>query len=250
MANSLEFTDQVLICRVGQFREADYWVRFFSSSRGILTGFAFGGAKSRCRFQGCLDFLNHVLLKVDYKAQGRYLCLQEGTLLHRFSGLQQDVSRLGMAVNCLKFLEAAHVGTGNASDVFELFLKTLLLLDQAPEVSSSLPLLFRTRLAAIYGYQANLSRCALCGRDLFSIARANFAIPQGNAFCSACVSQQTPGQQINAKELELLQKAFFVAPKDWFQIFCGAPKRVFYLLDRFVQFHTGLTWRNGRFVQV
>ncbi|MFO8032354.1 MAG: DNA repair protein RecO [Desulfohalobiaceae bacterium] len=249
MPHPLEFTDQVLICRVGQFREADCWVRFFSSSRGILTGFAFGGAKSRHRFPGCLDFLNHVLLKVDCKRQGSYLCLQEGTLLHRFSGLQQNASRLGMAVNCLKFLEAAHVGTGNASEVFELFLKTLLVLDQDPEVPGSLPLLFRARLAAIYGYQARFSCCSFCGGDLLSAPKVSLKVTQGNAFCFACMPRQGIGQQVSGAELDLLQRAFFAAPEDWLQVFYAAPKSVLYLLDRFVQFHMGLTWSGGRFVQ-
>ncbi|MFW6314328.1 MAG: DNA repair protein RecO [Desulfohalobiaceae bacterium] len=249
MAKSLEFTDQVLICRVGRFREADCWVRFFSSSRGMLTGFAFGGAKSRHRFPGCLDFLNHVLLKVDCRRPGSYLCLQEGTLLHRFPGLQQDLGRLGMAVNCLKFVEAAHVGAGNASQVFEVFLQTLLLLDQGQGVPSSLPLLFRARLAALYGYQARLDKCASCDQELYSAARVGFDVPQGRAFCAACRAAQNGSEQVSGVELELLQRAFLSGPGDWVQSFCQTPKRVLMLLDRFVQFHIGLTWSRGRFIQ-
>ena len=73
----MEFSEQVLVLRVGTFREADCWVRFFSPTHGLLTGFAFGGRRSRKRFCGCLDHLSLVHFRVS---QGRqdYFCLQEG----------------------------------------------------------------------------------------------------------------------------------------------------------------------------
>jgi len=79
----MEFSEKVLVLRVGTFREADCWVRFFSPTHGLLTAFAFGGRRSRKRFCGCLDQLSLVHFRVS---QGRqeYLCLQEGTLINGF----------------------------------------------------------------------------------------------------------------------------------------------------------------------
>ncbi|MFH1968727.1 MAG: recombination protein O N-terminal domain-containing protein, partial [Verrucomicrobiota bacterium] len=70
----MEFSEKVLVLRVGTFREADCWVRFFSPTHGLLTAFAFGGRRSRKRFCGCLDQLSQVHFRVS---QGRqeYLCL-------------------------------------------------------------------------------------------------------------------------------------------------------------------------------
>ncbi|MDY7000330.1 MAG: recombination protein O N-terminal domain-containing protein [Thermodesulfobacteriota bacterium] len=105
----MEFTEKGLILKVGRFREYDLWVRFFSPSRGILTAFAFGGRKSRKRFCGCLDPMNHVLFRIKSSRTGNYLCLQEGSLVQAYPRLRRDPRRLGPAVNCLKFFEAVHV---------------------------------------------------------------------------------------------------------------------------------------------
>ncbi len=249
MQHDLEFTDQVVVFKVVQFKEADCRVKFLSSSRGMLTAFAFGGAKSRKRFAGCLDFLNHVLFKVHSNRRGSYLCLLEGSLLHRFSTLQQNLPRLGMAVNCLKFLEAAHVGTGNASDVFKLFVKTLLLLDQAPWVPDSLPLFFRARLAAMYGYQAQVRYCQTCGRDLFASSQAFFALAQGGVFCPVCLRDPSLGQSLSGADLEFLNSVFTADPAIWADqpSYSPARKNILHLIDRFVQIHLGLVWDNGNF---
>ncbi|MCA1743041.1 MAG: recombination protein O N-terminal domain-containing protein, partial [Desulfovibrionales bacterium] len=69
----MHFSEKVLITRTGRFKEYDLWVRFLSPSMGIMTGFAFGGCKSRRRFSGCLDTLNLVLFKASTGSRGQYL---------------------------------------------------------------------------------------------------------------------------------------------------------------------------------
>ena len=102
----MEFSEQALVLRVGRFREIDAWVRLFSPVRGVYTAFAFGGLKSRRRFLGCLDPLSHVRFKVRRSGYQGYHCLTEAQLLDAPRRLRRDMNRLGMAVNCLKFLEA------------------------------------------------------------------------------------------------------------------------------------------------
>ena len=95
----MEFSDQALVIRVGKFREADLWVRFLSAKRGLFTAFAFGGSRSRRRFCGCLDILNHVAVRVSRPKNGQaFLNLQEGALLSGPQRLRTDLDRLGIAV--------------------------------------------------------------------------------------------------------------------------------------------------------
>ncbi len=251
MQRSPDFNDQVIVLKVGQFREADCWVRFLASTQGIMTAFAFGGAKSRKRFAGCLDVLNHVQFQVVAQGRGQYFSLQEGCLLNRFSSLQKNLARLGMAVNCLKFLEAAHIGTGNASEVFRLFLQTLLVLDQGNRVPQSLPILFRARLAALYGYQASLRYCVACGLDLYPAQLAFFSIAKGNTFCAGCLRPDKTGVPLRGLDIASLEAIFNARPHDWSQdsLYQDLPKPVLQALDRFVIMHLELVWENGRFRQ-
>ena len=95
----MEFSEDVVVLKVGTFREADCWVRFFSPTYGILTGFAFGGRRSRRRFGGCLDPLSLVRFRVSQNKRCEYYCLEEGVLLNRFSGLKKDLKKLKYAKN-------------------------------------------------------------------------------------------------------------------------------------------------------
>ena len=244
-----EFAEQVIVLKVGVFREIDCWVRFFSPSRGIVTGFAFGGCKSRRRFSGCLDELNHVWFRISSSKNSDYLILNEGSLLHRFSRLHQNLSRLGMAVNCLKFLEAAHIGHGDAERVFHVLYRTLLMLDQEDRIPAQLPLLFRAKLTCEYGYRPDFSRCIACGRLLQNRETIFFQSRHGKVLCSDCSKAENEGQPLSFELYHYLQTLLSENPEAW----AKAPEpqewtpEMWGVLDSFVQTHMGLSWDQGRF---
>lgn len=244
-----EFTDKTIVMKVGRFREIDCWVRFFSPTNGIMTAFAFGGSKSRKRFSGCLDQLNHVLFTVASNRSGNYFYLCEGTLLHRFPRIHQDLSRLGMAVNCLKFLEASHIGIGNASSVFDLLFQTLWTLNEEKFVPAYFPLFFRARIACEYGYRPDLCHCGKCGKNIGEKHKSIFFLSQGQIFCMDCYGLSSGGPFLSKEELDLLNTIFQGDPLLWSGIKLPekCKKKILQVLDKFVSIHLGLVWDGGRF---
>jgi DNA repair protein RecO (recombination protein O) len=247
--NREEFAEQVIVLKVGTFRDIDCWVRFFSPSRGILTGFAFGGCKSRRRFSGCLDEFSHVWFRVSSSRTGHYLVLNEGSLLHRFASLHRDLRRLGMAVNCLKFLEAAHIGQGDAERVFNVFFQTLLMLDQAERVPAHLPLLFRARLTCEYGYRPDFSRCVVCGGNLQAWNTVYFQGRHGRVLCPGCSRDEEGSLPLSCEASRYLEVLLSQGPESWLQEAepQGWRPEMWALLDSFVQTQMGLSWDQGRF---
>ncbi|MCF8105032.1 MAG: DNA repair protein RecO [Desulfohalobiaceae bacterium] len=244
-----EFTEETLVLKLGQFREADCWVRFFSPSQGVLTGFAFGGLKSRKRFSGCLDPLSRVLFRVAWDRFGRYLTLCEGSLINRFSGLHRNMSRFGMAVNCIKFLEASHIGTENAAAIFRFTCKTLHFLDTEESVPAFLPLLYRARLTCVYGYFPDLSMCACCRRDIKPGDKAYFAPAQGVLTCIKCRTAHRQGYPVSGELALFLDRILQADPEQWPGL--SLPEQwnqsILFLLDVYVQAHMGLVWIKGGF---
>lgn len=94
------------------------WVRLLTRRHGVVRAFAFGGSRSRRRFSGCLDVLNFLRVRAVTSGNGRFLNLEEGVLVEGPQRLRADFTRLGMAMNCARFLEAMDYPEifGGASD--------------------------------------------------------------------------------------------------------------------------------------
>lgn len=110
-----EWSDAALVLAVGRFRETDMWVRLLTRKHGVVRAFAFGGSRSRRRFSGCLDVMNFLRVRAVTSGNGRFLNLEEGVLVEGPQRLRSDLTRLGMAMNCVRFLEAMDPPEGEST---------------------------------------------------------------------------------------------------------------------------------------
>ncbi len=245
----MDVTDKGIILRIGRFKEADLWVRFLSPERGILTAFAFGGCRSRQRFSGCLDHLNCVQFRIRGSRMGGYLSLEEGVLQHSPRRLRQDLHRLGLAVNCQKFMEAMGVSTEGAQPAFGLFEETLSLLECAEDADPILPLFFRARFAFDQGYALETGRCLHCGTAFAHGAGAVFHVQEGVLFCDRCPVPPGPRFRLGNEALDALRLVQEYSPLRWPEIALSARARreLTRAVDGFIQFHIGLAWDKGMF---
>jgi DNA repair protein RecO (recombination protein O) len=266
----MEFTETVLVLQVGRFRETDVWVRFFSPSKGVRTGFAFGGSRSRRRFSGCLDACNQVRFHVKVARRGEYLNLVEGDLVKAPQRLRHDWRRMGVAANCLKFLEAVMAGAPGpeiAAPAYELARETLDALDAAEEISPVFPLFFRARVAfgLGLGYAPSLDSCSGCGAPAFAPcgeksaedtaapAGLCFLVEEGRALCPSCKARTSGfSLPLGPASLRTLTYVCERQPADWTLLRPEGQERreCAALVDHFVRFHLGLAWDNGRFQRV
>ncbi len=246
----MEFSSHALVLRVGRFREADLWVRFLSSSRGVNTAFAFGGSKSRRRFCGCLDQLNIVNFRVRSSRTGNFLYLQEGVLLRGPSRLRHDWRRCGVALNCLKFIETFDVPPDSAAPAFALATELMDCLERTEGQTHVLPLFFRARFAFDQGYRVDFDACADCGAPLDSSAA--FLPTEGTLLCPACPLPNSQVLRISADALRVFRSIQQTTPQNWTDL--NIPPAVLRecgrAIDAFIQRHVGLMWDEGRFKRV
>lgn len=249
----MESVEKSLVLKVGRFKEVDAWVRLFSARKGIFTAFAFGGSVSRRRFLGCLDPLNIVSFKVRTDVAKGYAYLLEGSLIAAHPRVRADGERLGMAVNCLKFLEAAHLGPTGGEGAFGLMEKTLAALEEADAPSRLVPLFFRARMAFDQGFRPDLENCARCGADLAAADSAQFLVEQGKLHCQAC-RQWGKGASValGAEAVETLRRIRSSEPAQWALVRTSGQARMECgrALDMFVEYHLGLTWEHGSFRRI
>lgn len=245
----MEFTEQGLVLRVGRFREADLWVRFLSARRGIVTTFAFGGCRSRRRFCGCLDLLNLVLFRAKSTRNGTYLSLQEGTLLNGPQRLRHDWRRVGLAVNCIQFLDALGVGPDGAADAFALMMDILTVLEADEEPTPLLPVFFRVALASTQGYAPRFDACSYCGKPAHAVDEAWFMVREGGFVCPDCPPSASSRVGIGRETLDALRFVQDNPPLRWSELRLppAVRRECSRAVDGFIQYHIGLAWDNGRF---
>ncbi|MFN2343187.1 MAG: DNA repair protein RecO [Desulfonatronovibrio sp.] len=235
----MHFSEKVLITRTGRFKEYDLWVRFLSPSMGIMTGFAFGGCKSRRRFSGCLDTLNLVLFKASTGSRGQYLTLEEGTLICGFPEIKKDPGRLGMAVNSLRFTQKICLEGDDSSQLYSLMLDYLDIMENNPCVPSFFPLLYRAKAVFMHGYEPLFESCFVCGKSHTDMSKAFFLFSEGKVACEKCLCQNSKIISVHPESLSFLSRLRNSNPEKWisWNIKPEILQDCFQMVESFVEYH-------------
>ncbi len=252
--------DTALILRVGKFREYDAWVRLLTRQHGICTVFAFGASKSRKRFAGCLDTLNLVNVTIEKSRKKDFLQLQEASLLTA-SALRTDWRLLGIATNCLRFIEAVEIApetSVGSYDFINAFFESLSPYHEHHGKSAHLPPLFRFKLASIQGYAPHIHSCVRCNAnfDESKEYKAVFSVQEGGVLCEECAynSFATSSMHIPLSKatLHFLQKVQTQNVSTWLEDDIPLPIINEYgkIIDAFVQYHLNLEWKYNKFVAI
>lgn len=253
----MQFTDKVLILRVGRFRETDLWVHFLSPKRGVLSAFAFGGSRSRRRFAGCLDIFNEVLFSVKTTRNGRYSALQEGVLIKAPIRLRTDWRRLGIAANCSKFIEAFGIAPDGSENTHAVMRETLDLLEEESAPPMNLPVFFRARVTFDQGYAMNLAHCATCSAPLEGKPLVGFQVGEGTFHCADCVRRIGSGQflTVGHETLDALAHVQEYSPLRWREgilrdLGPAGHRDCARVVEAFIEHHVGLRWESNYFARV
>ncbi|MBQ7606716.1 MAG: DNA repair protein RecO [Desulfovibrionaceae bacterium] len=250
-----DWTAQAFVLKVGHFREIDLWLKMLVPAKGIITAFAFGGAKSKRRFPGCLDVLNTLDARFTASRQANCFTLAEAELIASPRSLRSDWSRMGIATNCLRFLESAQVPEENAAEVFLFMEDFRASLDKSRMIASLFPFFFRFSLACRLGYAPDFFHCGVCAAPLHS-SSALFLLNEGIQVCSSCQARISSPTKYHvflpASVRIILQSVRFSLPSAWSdEALFSVEKRVCsYAIDGFIQYHLGIVWDKGAFRRI
>lgn len=249
-------TEKALVLKVGRFREADVWVRLLTATRGVFNAFAFGGSRSRRRFVGCLDPFSHVLFTIGSSKRGEYTVLEEGSLLHNFPALRADAERMGMAANCMKFIDAIELDPADGGFAYKLLLETMTMLESADHIPDFVPWLFRAKLSFELGHSPDFLSCGSCGKAVVARQGYQFGVEQGQVACPTCLSAGKPleglARPISVGVLRVLDWIQHNRPDVWATMAMDRKVRqqVSQVIELFVSYHLGLSWDGGVYKKV
>ncbi len=249
-----EWNDEIIILRLGLFHEADVWLRALSRSRGLITLFAFGGARSLHRFCGCLDKFNSLECRIKASRKG-YLNLQEASLVKAPRSLRSNWKAMGIADNCISFMEALRIDSDSSNSAFSLLEGLRDLMEGLRNLPKLTTFFFRLNLASLLGFAPDLGQCAQCGSD----REMNYVfIPdEGRIFCSHCSALLDAGYKRHGIHASLpvisrLNQVRFAMPSEWKEddLSESEKRACSRLIDCFIRYHLGIGWYNGNFKPV
>lgn len=249
----IEWSDQAVILAKGFFHETDMWLKVLFREHGLATVFAFGASVSKRRFCGCLDIFNSILCKIKSSRNGKYLNLQEATLINGPKNLRSNWRNMGIAANCLRFLEAINLEGLPASRIYGLAEELRNTLEKSAGPHPLFPHLFRLHLTSLLGFAPNLKTCGECGSHISS--NAFFRIDAGTLFCMECSKIQNFSRYdvyLPQGALNLLRAGQALSPSGWhFSSMDSLDRRACSkVIDGFIQYHLGLAWDKGDFRHV
>ncbi|MBO4368812.1 MAG: DNA repair protein RecO [Desulfovibrio sp.] len=246
-----EWTDVAFVLRTGYFREIDIWLKVLAPTHGLFTCFAFGGAKSRHRFCGCLEMLNTI--RGHFCVNAKKMCtLKEAVLVDGTRGVRGNIRRMGLAANCLRFVEACGVDSETANDFFLLLEDVRSSLEEKRLLPELFPLFFRLHAARILGYAPDFSQCGLCGKTLDE-KYAFFQVDEGLMLCEACQKKERADRRfqtlLSHNERHLLANILSSYPSSWRDDSLTAQEKrdCSQAIDGFIQYHLGIVWERGSF---
>ena len=182
------------------YGEADTIATFLTRSQGKTAAIARGARRSTKRFQGVLEPLSTVNVRIEDR--GRDLgTLKDGRVVVPRVRLMQDLDALDAAGKALRYVRALCPPKTPEPEVFLSLTQLLDALEEGKPVRHEL-LRFAFALLTGVGYGLELSRCVRCGKPRPKDRPAYLSADVGGVVCSSCGGGKylLPGDLVEAAE--------------------------------------------------
>ena len=175
-------TTRGLVLRTTEYKETDRILTVLTAEDGLLTLKARGVRSNRSKLKGACQLLTYAEFTVS-EARG-FRFVSEATAIEMFAGLRNDIVLLALGSYFAQLAEVLSQEDAASPALLSLILNALYALSKLQKPPRLVKAATELRLAAIAGYQPELSGCCVCGNpepDRFSIA-------EGTLECAACRS--------------------------------------------------------------
>ncbi len=120
-----------------------------------------------------------------YEKNGFYT-LQESILREDFYSLREDVTHFALGCYLCELASSVSVGGEEGVEILRLLLNALYATEKRLADPRIVKTAFEFRLAALIGYEPDLSACPICGKAAEEIPSKRFELADGYLFCADC----------------------------------------------------------------
>ena len=172
-----------VVLRTMRLGEADRIVTFLTAGRGKVRAVAKGVRKTKSRFGGRLEPMNHLAL-LFYEGRGDLDIVTQADTLEQFRVVREDLDRLAKATSLLEVADQVAQERQPASRLYTMLLGALRALAAADG-----PLLvpaFFLKVLSLEGFHPVVDLCAGCASSNELVA---FDVAEGGALCRMCAGR-------------------------------------------------------------
>lgn len=120
-----------------------------------------------------------------YEKEGRFT-LQESVLREDFYALREDVAAFALGCYLCELASSVSVGGDEGTEILRLLLNALYAAEKRLSDLFVIKAAFEFRLAALIGYEPDLSECPVCGKPCDAMKARIFELTDGYLFCADC----------------------------------------------------------------
>lgn len=173
-----------IVVRESAKGENDKLLTVLTGEEGVLTVNAPGVRKlSASNLRSAQLFAYSDLLLY---AKNGYYTLQESILQEDFYALREDVTDFALGCYLCELASAVSVGGEEGNEILRLLLNALYAAEKKVAAPRIIKAAFEFRLAALIGYEPDLTECPICGRVAEQIPDRSFELTDGYIFCTNC----------------------------------------------------------------
>ena len=177
-----------IVVRESAKGENDKLLTILTGEEGVITVRAPGVRKlSASNLRSAQLFAYSDLLL--YVKNGFYT-LQESILREDFYALREDVTDFALGCYLCELASAVSVGGEEGNEILRLLLNALYAAEKKIAPPKLIKTAFEFRLAALIGYEPELSECPLCGKPAEQMQNRMFELTDGYLFCASCDSPE------------------------------------------------------------
>ena len=182
------YNTQAIVLRSYNYKDSDKFYTFYSKDLGKFTALAKGVRKISSKRGGSLDTLNKVTLKVRESTQ-EYKYINEVDCTNSFVDIKRDLSLSSRGFYFVELVHKFTQETSDNSDVYDLLVKSLLLLNSKKVDPDLVVNFFEISLMKILGYGLVFDKCVVCDKSFSEVWEAyKISLNLGGFVCDACTA--------------------------------------------------------------
>jgi DNA repair protein RecO (recombination protein O) len=232
------------------FAEWDKLVTFFTRDFGKVKGVAKGAKRSRKRFGSGLEPLTYVTLSFFEKERSSLVRLNHCEIIESYPGIHDDVLKVGYASYLGELINEMVAEREVNRALFKLFITFLHLLNE-PSFREEFIRIFELRLLALSGYQPELSKCVICGKEVNGRKEHRFSLNKGGLVCSDCFKGSGEYPSLSGGTVRMLQRAQTIELEKVTRLFFSpqALEESRRILTRFIEYHLEKPLKSLQFLE-